>query len=76
MAASNSPSGFTYRQRSSGDVVILHHGREATVLRGKRAAHFLTALENGDPQHVMARCTGNYRRGNERLGRDHPRNAQ
>jgi hypothetical protein len=29
----------------------------------------------GDPQLVMARWTGNYKRGNERTARDHPRNG-
>ncbi|MEU9794955.1 hypothetical protein AB0E27_30905 [Streptomyces sparsogenes] len=30
----------------------------------------------GDPQEVMARWTGDYRRGNERTARDHPRNRR
>ena len=30
--------------------------------------------ETGDPQELMARLTGNYRRGNERQARQHPRN--
>ena len=33
---------------------------------GKAAAKFLTDVERGDPQQVMARATGNYKRGNER----------
>jgi hypothetical protein len=28
----------------------------------------------GEPQLVMARWTGNYKRGNERAAREHPRN--
>jgi hypothetical protein len=55
-------------------VVITHHGRPATTLRGDRAARFLAEVEGGDPQEVMARWTGNYRRGNERTARNHPRN--
>lgn len=67
------PEGFTYLLRGA-DVVISHHGRPAATLRGRRAAEFLTDVESGDPQELMARLTGNYRRGNERLARQHPRN--
>ncbi|SDS57750.1 hypothetical protein [Microlunatus soli] len=66
-------NGFDYQIRGEA-VVITHHGRRATVLRGSRAADFLVDLESGDPQLLMARLTGNYRRGNERTARNHPRN--
>ncbi|GGD82469.1 hypothetical protein [Microbacterium murale] len=67
------PSGFAYEMHGE-DVVISHHGRRATVLRGERAAEFLAEVDRGDPQLLMARVTGNYRRGNERMARQHPRN--
>ncbi|MBD2760871.1 hypothetical protein IEE94_15335 [Yimella sp. cx-573] len=67
------PEGFEYMERGS-DVVIAHHGRTATTLRGAKAAAFLEDVETGDPQELMARLTGNYRRGNERRARNHPRN--
>lgn len=51
-----------------------HHGRAAGVLRGAAAARFLAEVEEGDPQELMARLTGNYRHGNERVARNHPRN--
>lgn len=70
----NVPAGFDYDVRRDGDVVITHHGRRATVLRGARAAEFVDEVESGDPQQVMARWTGNYKRGNERAARQHPRN--
>jgi len=54
-------------------VLITHHGRRATVLRGPRGEEFLAEVE-GDPQGVMARWTGNYKRGNERQAKQHPRN--
>ena len=67
------PEGFAYDVRGA-DVVISHHGRRAT-LRGDAAARFLADVEDGaDEQKLMARVTGNYRRGNERTARDHPRN--
>lgn len=71
------PEGFDYEVRG-GDVVISHHGRRATVLRGSAAQRFLADVEDGDDavgQELMARATGNYRRGNERTAKNHPRNA-
>lgn len=67
------PEGFAYVVRRTGEVVITHHGRLASVLRGARAAEFLAEVDD-DMQEVMARWTGNYRRGNERQARQHPRN--
>ena len=68
------PNGFDFTVRGDGSVNITHHGRPATTLRGGRAAEFLAEVEGGDEQEVMARWTGNYRRGNERQARNHPRN--
>jgi hypothetical protein len=60
------PTAFSFVQRKNGDVVISHHQRTATVLRGRKAATFLARLADGDDQELMARATGNYKRGNER----------
>jgi hypothetical protein len=71
------PEGFTHEVRKNGDVVILHHGKPATTLRGARAHTFLDDLADAagsDDQELMARLTGNYRRGNERVSSQHPRN--
>ncbi|GGB17574.1 hypothetical protein GCM10011492_04260 [Flexivirga endophytica] len=62
------PDGFNY-VRQGNEVLITHHGRRATTLRGRRALDFLEDVEMGDPQELMARLTGNYRHGNERQGR-------
>ena len=68
-------NGFAHVVRKSGDVVVTHHGAEAAVLRGRAAERFLAELERSDdPQLVMARVTGNYRRGNERTAAQHRRN--
>ena len=67
------PHGFEYEVRGA-EVVVSHHGRRATVLRGRRAGDFLAEVERGDPQQLMARLTGDYKRGNERAGKRHPRN--
>ena len=70
----NTPDGFTYRVRKNGDIELHHHGRPAGVLRGPSATRFLTDVEHQDPQELMARLTGNYRHGNERTAKNHPRN--
>ena len=70
------PSGFSYTTNADGSVTIDHRGRTATTLRGSRAAAFLAEIASTDDQLVMARWTGNYRRGNERTAKQHPRNAR
>ena len=71
-------NGFDYDVQRGGDVVITHHGKRATVLRGSRAQEFIDEVEGApdvlSAQQVMARWTGNYKRGNERTARAHPRN--
>jgi hypothetical protein len=71
--------GFRHRSRKNGDVEILHHRRVAATLRGHEAQDFL--VEASDPlsagaQQLMARLTGNYKRGNERLASQHHRNQR
>lgn len=60
---------------ASGHVVVTHNGTTATTLRGWRATEFLSDVEGGaDVQELLARLTGNYKRGNERTAANHPRN--
>lgn len=71
---SGRPRGFAYEVRD-GEVAITHAGRPATRLRGPAAERFLADIRVRDPQEVMARVTGNYKRGNERTAKQHPRNS-
>lgn len=60
--------GFTYRIRKDGRVEIFHRGRLAATLRGHDAEDFAQGVgEEGsaEAQQLMARLTGNYKRGNE-----------
>jgi hypothetical protein len=67
-------AGFTFELRGT-DVRVHHRGRVAATLRGPAAQAFLADVESGeDLQLLMARVTGNYKRGNERVARQHPRN--
>ena len=69
----NRPSGFEYEL--VGDAVLIsHNGRRATTLRGATADQFMAEVEDAGPQELMARVTGNYKHGNERTARNHPRN--
>lgn len=62
------PSGFEFIVQGER-IEIRHHGRPAATLRKSAAATFLDDVARGDdPQQLMARVTGNYKRGNERSG--------
>lgn len=71
----NRPGGFEY-ELVSNEVVISHNGRRASTLRGATADQFMADVEDGDPQELMARVTGNYKHGNERTAKNHPRNLR
>ncbi|MDX1342786.1 MAG: hypothetical protein R3309_16055 [Reinekea sp.] len=62
--------GFTWQQTKNGDVSIYHHGRYATRFSAHKARGViekLTRLDFAGQQQLLARLTGNYKRGNERL---------
>lgn len=42
--------GLRYRQRKSGELEVLHHGRVAATLRGGELQAFLVHLERCSPQ--------------------------
>lgn len=65
--------GFQFDEQKSG-LVIYHHGRLATRFSGKRATQIsakLSGLDEAGQQQLMARLTGNYKRGNERPAKRH-----
>ena len=69
------PHGFAWRVRKDGSVDVAHHGISVATLRGRLAERFLADVDAGrDPQRLLARLTGNYRRGNERQAGQHRRN--
>jgi len=70
--------GFIFLETKKGEVLIKHRGKRATTLRGHQARAFLEDIECltfGEQQQAMARLTGNYKRGNERVAKNHPRNT-
>ena len=68
--------GFSYQARNN-ECLIYRNGKKVTVLRGEKAQELLAELDaggHGEQQQLMARITGNYKRGNERLAKNHARN--
>ncbi|MCA1568942.1 MAG: hypothetical protein LC798_01215 [Chloroflexi bacterium] len=60
---------FSWRTRADGAIVIQYHGAPVTLLRGRVAERFATRIASADDaaaQQLMARATGNFKRGNER----------
>lgn len=60
---------FDYRELKDGRVVVCWYGRPVTTLAGKEAQRFLAraeGLEDHAAQLLMARVTGNFKRGNEK----------
>ncbi len=63
---------FGWSAAKNGPVSIRWQGRVVTLLRGTDAARFQTRIAATDAagaQLVMAKVTGNFRRGNEREGK-------
>ena len=60
---------FSSRAHKDGTVRIAYRGRVVTTLAGNDAARFLSRVAGADTaqaQLVMAKATGNFKRGNER----------
>lgn len=64
---------FTFVHYADGSVVISHDGNAATLLRGDRAASFLTEVALDGLQAVAARWTSKYRPGVVFVARTYPR---
>ena len=61
---------FTYRITMDKKVFISYEGRQVTTLSGKKAEDFIAKIQNTDgkdAQLIMAKATGNFKRGNEKL---------
>ena len=60
---------FSCAARADGSIVIRYRAAPVTILRGKAAERFASRLDDADAagaQQLMARATGNFRRGTER----------
>ncbi|MCP4294598.1 MAG: hypothetical protein GY786_03235 [Proteobacteria bacterium] len=60
--------GFTFNKSKNGDVIIKRRGVTVTRVSGKKAIRFTEELVHNcfaKQQQLMAKTTGNYKRGNE-----------
>jgi len=63
---------FTYRITKDGKVFISSHGKHVTSLAGKQASIFIAKIadaEGKDTQLIMAKATGHYKHGNDRIAK-------
>jgi hypothetical protein len=60
---------FDYRVTRQGGVIVFRGGRAVMTVGGHDAVRLVASLQRADDsqvQHLLARASGNYRRGNER----------
>jgi hypothetical protein len=60
---------FSYRLTKDGRVRIAFHGRDVVTVAGTQADRLRAGLEGADAdavQLLLAKATGNFKRGNER----------
>ena len=63
---------FSFQTRADGSIVVRYREAPVAILRGRAAERFATRVASADAaaaQQLMARVTGNYKRGNERDGK-------
>ena len=61
---------FTYRITKDEKVFISYEGKQVTALSGAKAKDFISKIkdvEGKEAQLVMAKVTGNFKRGNEKI---------
>lgn len=61
---------FSYQASKDGKVLLYYQGKLVRTLNGEKAARFLVqVVDAGDTeaQLIMAKITGNFKRGNEKL---------
>ena len=66
---------FTYQLMKNGTVTIHYRGKQIKVVKDQEAARLLArikAVENNllDVQLLLAKITGNFKHGNEKLGKN------
>ncbi len=60
---------FSYKEGKDNRVFIYWQGKQVMILKDKRAKKFInkvTGLADREAQLLMAKITGNFKRGNER----------
>lgn len=60
---------FSYQESRDGKVFLYWHGRQVVLLKEEAAKRFLSRMagkEGKEAQLIMAKATGNFKRGNEK----------
>ncbi|MFC7373202.1 hypothetical protein ACFQPF_16290 [Fictibacillus iocasae] len=61
---------FSYSVSKSGTVFLEWYGKQVKILKGKEAKKFIQRMQQAadekERQLIMAKATGNFKRGNER----------
>jgi hypothetical protein len=61
---------FNYRMTKDNTVFLEYYGKQVKILKGAEAEKFITRIKTAknttDEQLIMAKMTGNFKRGNER----------
>ena len=68
---------FTYAVRKDGSLDISHDSKSVMVVTGADAARLTRKLAGASAEQVqmaLAKITGNFKRGNERIAANHLRN--
>ncbi len=63
---------FSFREYKNGKISIYWKEKEVMILKGKNAQKFSSQIENTtefEAQMIMAKLTGNFKRGNERVAK-------
>ena len=63
---------FAYTETKNGKVFITWQGKQVVTLRGGDSTRFLQRMKGADSrqaQLIMAKCTGNFKRGNEKTAK-------
>lgn len=65
---------FTYKITKDKKVFISWHGKQVTTLSGSKAEDFIVEIEDAEGkeiQLIMAKATGHFKHGNERMSKRH-----
>ncbi len=79
MAIAEGDLGFTFNENKKGEVIIHHVHKLAATLRNNKAVNFMDDIDRSsfkEQQILMARITGKYKFGNERMAKNHIRNKR
>lgn len=64
---------FSFHRYKNGGVSVFYKNKEVTILKGAAAEKFVSRVKGAsemDAQLAMAKITGHFKHGNERMGRE------